>query len=131
MAIDGDASYMQAQCAATISGSNPFLRIDLKRPHLIRRVDIKFYGDGGNGSTIQVGGNLIDAGNYQCGDALSYQTNSENFYNFSCSVSQLGQYVIVSIAGTAQLQVCEVQVFTGRLFLWLVLICSLSLVLSD
>ena len=120
MAIDGSASYIEAQCASTVSASNPFLRIDLKRPHLITKVDVKFYDSGGNRSTVRVGGNLINDFNYQCGPLLSYENNSGDFYSFVCSKAQLGQYVVVSISGTAQLQVCEVHIITGKPFCFIV-----------
>ena len=120
LAIDGDPSYSEDKCPSTTIGSNPFLRVDLKRPHLVKWVSVKFYGAGGNKTSVQVGSNLLDAGNYQCGNVLSYQTNSEDFYNFTCGEAQLGQYVIVTRTDMAPLQVCEIQVFTG-------IMCTLAL----
>ena len=116
MAIDGNEFYIEAQCASTISGLDPFLRIDLKRPRLVTKVDVKFYDSGGNKSTVRVGGNLHNARNYQCGPLLSYENNFRDFYSFVCGKAQLGQYVVVSISGTAQLQVCEIHVITGKSF---------------
>ena len=116
MAIDGNESYIEAQCASTINSPDPFLRIDLKRPHLITKVDVKFYDSGGNRSTVRVGGNLINSRNYQCGPLLSYENNSGDFYSFVCSKAQLGQYVVVSISGTVKLQVCEICIITGKPF---------------
>ena len=113
LAIDGDPSYSEDKCSSTTTSSNPLLRVDLKRPHLVKWVSVKFYGAGGNKTSVQVGSNVLDAGNYQCGNVLSYQTNSEDFYNFTCGEAQLGQYVIVTSTDTAPLQVCEVQVFTS------------------
>ena len=116
LAIDGDPTYSEQQCSSTTAGSNPFLRINLKRSHLVKWVSVKFYGAGGNKTSVQVGSNLLDAGNYQCGNVLSYQTNSEDFYTFTCGEAQLGQYVIVTSTDMAPLQVCEVQVFTGIMY---------------
>ena len=116
LAIDDNSSYSEQQCSSTTTGSNPFLRVNLKRPHLVKWVNVKFYGAGGDKTSVQVGSNLLDAGNYQCGNVLSYQNNSEDFYTFDCGEAQLGQYVIVTSTDTAPLQVCEVQVFTGIMY---------------
>jgi hypothetical protein len=115
LAIDGDSTYLENKCSSTTTGFKQFLRVDLKRPHLVKQVSVKFYGDGGNATSVQVGGNLLDAGNYKCGNSLLYQSNSEDFYNFSCAEAQLGQYVIVTSNNIAPLQICEVQVFTDSI----------------
>ena len=79
-------------------------------------VDVKFYGSGGIRSTVSVGGNLFNARNYQCEPLLSYENNFGDFYRFECGKAQLGQYVVVSIIGTVQLQVCEIHVITRNPF---------------
>ena len=105
MAIDGTKSYIEAQCASTINGLDPFLRIDLKRPRLVTKVDVKFYDSGGNRSTVRVGGNSHKCSQLPMWTYLSYENNFGDFHSFVCGKPQLGQYGVASISGTAQLMV--------------------------
>eukprot|EP00118_Oscarella_pearsei_P022330 m.255675 g.255675 ORF g.255675 m.255675 type:complete len:210 (+) comp40400_c1_seq6:3985-4614(+) len=79
------------------STADHWLRIDLLQPYYITKVKVKFFGEGGNGSSVAIGGMPLNYGtdNYRCGDTVTYSTNSKGYYHYSfvCGTPQLGQYI--------------------------------------
>ena len=109
-----------AHCAASKSSSSvrTWLRIDLQNVYLINEVIITFYGSTGGNSLIRVGSNTSNDGNDNllCGTVKAY-TDFRNKVNVQrtvqCKERLWGRYVNVQRQVAQNLEICEVEIFTG------------------
>ncbi|XP_064410301.1 pentraxin fusion protein-like [Latimeria chalumnae] len=116
-AIDGNknSNYTIKSCTHTIPETEPWWRVDLKKPHQISRVAITNRGDCCaerlEGAEVRIGNSLDNNGNNnpKCGAVES--TSAGSTHTFCCSGME-GRYVSIVIPGRKDvLSLCEVEIF--------------------
>ena len=109
-----------AHCAASKSSSSvrTWLRIDLQNVYLINEVIVTFFGSTGRNALIRVGSNTSNDGNDNllCGTVETY-TDFANRVNVQrtvqCKERLWGRYVNVQRQTAQNLEICEVEIYTG------------------
>ena len=126
LAIDGrivtDKNGLNlAHCAASNSSSSvrTWLRIDLQNVYLINEVIVTFYGSTGRNAMIRVGSNTSNDGNDNllCGTVEDYTVSTVVGVNVQrtvqCKERLWGRYVNVQRQVAQNLEICEVEIYTG------------------
>ena len=128
LAIDGRIvtdSYTKmlnpTYCAASKSSSSvkPWLRIDLQNVYLISEIIVTFLGINGRGAEIRVGSNASPSNdsndNLLCGTVNNYSGDGKVATQraVKCEERLWGRYVHVQRQDTGNLEICEVDIYTG------------------
>ena len=107
-------------CAASRSSPSvrAWLRIDLQNVYLINEVIVTFYGSTGRKAMIRVGSNTSNDGNDNllCGTIEDYTDFAERVNvqrTVQCDERLWGRYVNVQRQTAQNLEICEVEIFTG------------------
>ena len=117
---DNSKRLIKNQCAASQSSSSvrTWLRIDLQNVYLINEVIVTFFGSTGRNALIRVGSNTSNDGNDNllCGTVEDY-TDFANKVNVQrtvqCNERLWGRYVNVQRQIAQNLEICEVEIYTG------------------
>ena len=116
---DNSKRLIKNQCAASQSSSvRTWLRIDLQNVYIINEVIITFYGSTGRNALIRVGSNTSNDGNDNllCGtveDYTDYRFRVNVQRTVQCKERLWGRYVNVQRQVAQNLEICEVEIFTG------------------
>ena len=109
-----------AHCAASSSSSSvrTWLRIDLQNVYLINEVIVTFNGSTGRKAMIRVGSNTSNDGNDNllCGTIEDYTDFADRVNvqrTVHCDERLWGRYVNVQRQTAENLEICEVEIYTG------------------
>lgn len=125
-AIDGIPVNVDGQgispstCAGTSRGTNPWLRIDLKKTYLVSIVRAIIYGSSGQNVTVHVGNNLTNDGNdnHLCGSPVfdSSTRFAAVWKDVTCMPPVWGRYINFQRTVVSHyLEICEVSFKYGHL----------------
>ncbi|XP_072042502.1 uncharacterized protein [Amphiura filiformis] len=118
-AVDGDTNgdYFSDSCTHTSSTEtgNPWWVVDIEETYCVGRVVIynrvDCCGDRLDGAIIRVGSNSVHTNNPECASRVS-STEDTRVIEIECNLS--GQYLSVELTQNVQLQLCEVEAYTGH-----------------
>ena len=115
LAIDRTVS----SCSSLYGIGKTWLRVDVRTVRYIRMVRLLFPEDSEIRTTIFIGRSLHSNGsngNIQCDKGR--RASMKSWVIFTCGPPILGQYIYIE-RQTSSMNVCEIQVFYGKITLWI------------